>query len=232
MTLVQRIDRPEIMDTQKVSMCEMKETLAFLETTNKIFGGADVFIKKLSEASKRWNKNQTIHILDVGTGSADIPLAIAAWAREHEFKVQITGIDLMDDIVSIAKEKTKSFPEIKIEQRDLFTLTESYDYIIANLLLHHVPPSEFIHLLKTFDRLAKRGIIISDLLRSTLSYAAVSAFSYLKGNWIVRHDGPLSVRRAFTLNDLNQLIAVSGLNYLRALREPWFRVSLSGEKIS
>jgi hypothetical protein len=78
--------------------------------------------------------------------------------------------------------------------------------------------------------LARRGIIISDLHRTLLSYSAVSLLSYLIGNKIVRHDGPLSVRRAFTIPELNDLARAAGLPYLQASIEPWFRTSLSGEK--
>ena len=82
------------------------------------------------------------------------------------------------------------------------------------------------------DRLpiAGRGMIISDLERSRAGYWAVTALSRIIGNAVVRHDAPLSVRRAFNLADLNLLARESGLGYLKSRKEPFFRVSLSGEK--
>ena len=80
------------------------------------------------------------------------------------------------------------------------------------------------------DALSTRGIVISDLLRTASSYWAVTALSCLIGNKVVRHDGPLSVRRAFLPQELSALAAESGFPYLKSKREPWFRVSLAGEK--
>jgi hypothetical protein len=56
--------------------------------------------------------------------------------------------------------------------------------------------------------------------------------SALAGNVIVRHDGPLSVRRAFTLPELSRLVHELDLRYLRARRESPFRLSLAGQKVS
>jgi len=47
---------------------------------------------------------------------------------------------------------------------------------------------------------------------------------------VVRHDGPLSVRRAFTVHELARLAAGLGLSYLQARQERPFRLSLAGEK--
>ena len=52
------------------------------------------------------------------------------------------------------------------------------------------------------DRIASKGMILSDLERSKGGFRAVSFLARLIGNRIVRHDGPLSVRKAFTLPEL------------------------------
>ena len=107
---------------------------------------------------------------------------------------------------------------------------ETYDYVTASLFLHHVPPEKQIEILKLFDRIARRGILVSDLNRSFSGWISVGAASFLFGNHITRHDGPLSVRRAFTVAELGEMANAAGLSYLKAEREPWFRVSLTGEK--
>ena len=232
MDLSRRIDRPERMDTEVFPVAVMRETLNFLGVTTRHFGGAAVVLGHFRRWSRAWNKDETIRILDVGTGGAEIPIALAEWARNDGFRVHVTAIDLVPEVTHVARENAAGFPEIEVRQQDLFALSnERFDYVTASLLLHHIPPAESQRLLATFDSLATRGVLLSDLFRSHASYCAVTALSYLIGNRVVMHDGPLSVRRAFKLEELTSLAKDAGLDYLKARREPWFRVSLAGEKI-
>lgn len=236
MNLSRRIFDSELMDTLPMPMPEMRKTLEFLEITNKYFGGAAVVFKYLSSWSKRWNRNQAIRILDIGTGNASIPCSIARWARKKGFPVHITGIDIIPDIVHIAQQNAKEFSEITIKESDFLShqeqsqQNEKYDYAIASLLFHHLSSDSALHGLQIMDAIASRGIIVSDLHRTQAGYLMVTAASKLLGNSIVQNDGPLSVRRSFRLHELNELAQKSGLNYLTPRKEPWFRISLTGEK--
>ena len=232
--LSRRIDRAEIMDTIAVPRPVMEETLEFLELTNRRFGGERVILRALDVWSATWPSDRAIRILDVGTGAADIPLAIARWARARRRSVKIRAIDLVPDIVDIAKQRTAGWSEISVAEANVFDLVksrETYDYVIASLFLHHVKPQDTVHVLSSFDKLCTRGLIVSDLSRTYAGYWAVSALAMIAGNSVVRHDGPLSVRRAFRPDELNDLAAKAGLRYLKAAREPFFRLSLKGEKI-
>src|ERR1044071_491827 len=139
MDLTERIDQPELMDTIRVPPLEMKKTLSCLGLMNRYFGGSTAILKYLSDWSVKWNRKQTIEILDVGTGGADIPIDVVRWARKKGFKVHVAGIDTVLEVVNIARENTKDFPEISIEQQDVFELIRKengnfhYDYVTASL---------------------------------------------------------------------------------------------------
>lgn len=231
--LARRVHESEWMDTVAYPVPVVKETLNFLRFTNRRFGGTTVVLSYLKEWSVRWKKDETIEVLDVGTGAADIPIAIVRWARQLGFKVRVTGIDLNAEIVEIAREHAREYPEMTIRQEnfsDLLKKQGSFDYVVASLFLHHTPPEDTLLTVKAFHRLSRKGFIISDLLRSYPGYWSVKLLSFLAGNTVVRHDGPLSVRRAFHPEELKALILESGLPYLKVRRHPWFRVSLAGEK--
>ncbi len=233
--LSERTHELELMDTRPLSITEMKETLRFLSLTNKYFGGLRVILRHLDKWSKQWNKNKTVTILDIGCGGGEIALGISKWAKEKGFTVSILAIDLIAEVVAIARENTRNENSITIERKDFFDLVQEerkFDYVIASLFLHHTPPDETSSILRSMDQLTKRGLIISDLLRSTPSFWAVKLCSHLLGNKIVRHDGPLSVRRSFKIAELDKIISEAGLaGNLRVRSEPWFRLSLSGEKV-
>ncbi|OGR80071.1 MAG: hypothetical protein A3I11_05115 [Elusimicrobia bacterium RIFCSPLOWO2_02_FULL_39_32] len=229
----QRLDKLELMDTSVCTDQEMIGALRFLKITNRYFGGCALILKILNVFSASWRTTETIKILDVGCGLADIPLAIAQWAKSKNIKVEITGLELVPQIAAFARENTREFPNILIEERNILDLDESknsYDYVIASLVLHHIFSEHCSAVLDKFNRLSNRGIIISDLERSWPAYAGITILSYLIGNRIVRNDGPLSVQRSFTVRELKDLAHSLGLHYLKAQKESFFRLSLAGEK--
>jgi SAM-dependent methyltransferase len=223
----------EIMDTEPLTAPVVDRTLWFLELTNRRFGGAGIVLRALERWRRSWPAGTSLRLLDVGTGAADIPRAILAWARSVGVDMSVTAIDSAPDVVAAARERSRGVPGISIELAGLADLAASgrqFDYVTASLFLHHVSPARTAEALVALDRLAARGVVISDLRRSWLALAGVGLLSYVAGNAVVRHDGPLSVRRAFTVEELRALAAECGLDYLAARSEGPFRVSLSGEK--
>ncbi len=223
----------EIMDTEPLPPRVVDRTLAFLELTNRWFGGTGIVLRALQRWSAAWPADGRIRVLDVGTGAADIPRAILAWAHSLGLDLEVTGIDAAPDVVAAARERARGVPGLAIERASLAEVAASgrrFDYVTASLFLHHVPPDGVPGALASLDRLATRGVVVSDLRRSWLALAGVSLLAYVAGNRVVRHDGPLSVRRAFTVRELREAAAGLGLRYLEARAEGPFRVSLCGEK--
>jgi 2-polyprenyl-3-methyl-5-hydroxy-6-metoxy-1,4-benzoquinol methylase len=228
-----RSRQDELMDTLALSPSVADRTLRFLELTNRRFGGTAIVLRHLERWSHAWPPGRTITVLDVGTGAADIPRTLVAWGRARETPMQVTAIDMAPDIAAAARARVDGTVGIDIEQATLAEVDASgrrFDYVIASLFLHHVPDAALREALLAIDRLAVRGVVLSDLVRSPGGLLAVGFLSAVAGNAIVRHDGPLSVRRAFTIGELRTLSADLGLRYLRARQEGPFRLSLAGEK--
>jgi len=233
--LTRRATDDELMDTLPLSESETRSTLRWLQLTNRYFGGTRTVLRHLAAWSTGWPTDRTMHLLDVGTGAADIPAAIVWWARRRGIPVRVTAIDSAPHIAAAARAAVRDVPEITVEQRDLFELADTdrrFDIVTASLFLHHLPPDRTPDALEAIDRLAVWGVIISDLLRSPLTWAAVGALAFVSGNRIVRHDAPLSVRRGFRVHELGRLATAASLQHLRPRREGHFRVSLTGRKVT
>jgi 2-polyprenyl-3-methyl-5-hydroxy-6-metoxy-1,4-benzoquinol methylase len=231
--LERRSSAAEIMDTEPLTVPVVDRTLWFLELTNRRFGGAAIVLRAFERWRSGWRAGQRIEVLDVGTGAADIPRAVLAWARRTGIDMTVTAIDSAPDVAAAAVERSRGVRGLSIEQASLEEVAASgrrFDYVTASLFLHHTPPDRTAAALAALDRLALRGLVVSDLRRSWLALAGVGALAYAVGNAVVRHDGPLSVRRAFTVGELRGLAAECGLDHLAARAEGPFRVSLSGEK--
>ncbi|MBI3548867.1 MAG: methyltransferase domain-containing protein [Elusimicrobia bacterium] len=233
MDFVSRLDAVEIMDTVELAEPELRDTLAFLQWLNRWFGGCAVVLRHLSEWSARWPQGRPVTILDVGTGSADIPLRILRWAKDKGFDVRVTAIDSTPAIARLARESAAGARNLEIVESDLSSFAregKSFDYVTASLVLHHVPPAAVDGFLRDCDRCAARGVLINDLERSFPAYLGAKLVT-LFGNKVVRNDGPISVRRAFTPSELSGSARAAGLAYLVARRHPFFRLSLAGEKV-
>ena len=220
------------MDSGGASAAELSDALKFLATTNTFLGGWSILRERLEAWCPAWKKDEPVTFLDVGTGAADLPLRILSWARARGFKVTVTAIDGDPMVLDYARRRTAGAPGLELLGASLQSFAAGerrFTYVMGSLFLHHVPPAELTDALRLCDRLATRGLLFSDLLRSPAAYAGVRALTCLSGR-VTRFDGPLSVRRAFLPEELEAAAAEAGLGYLRVRRGPFFRLSLSGEK--
>lgn len=227
-----RLDEPELMDSGTVSSAELSDALDFLSATNTFLGGWSVLRERLEAWSRTWSEGAAVTMLDIGTGAADLPLRMLEWGRKRGFDLKITGIDTDEQVLALARARTKGEPGLELVHADLKSFAargDRFDYVLGSLFLHHLPPSELESSLKLCDGLATKGLLFSDLHRCAAAYAGVRALTYMAGR-VSRNDGPLSVRRAFLPEELARAAEGAGLFYLRARRAPFFRLSLSGEK--
>jgi SAM-dependent methyltransferase len=220
------------MDSGTVSPGELNAALNFLSVTNSFLGGWSVMRQRLDIWSRGWDKTRVITMLDVGTGAADIPLRILDWGGRRGFKIAITGIDTDASVLDLTRAKTRGITGLTLIHADLKAFAERgerFDYVLGSLLLHHLPPAELVSSLRLCDGLATKGLLFSDLHRTAAAYAGVKALTFFAGR-VSRFDGPLSVRRAFLPEELALAAGNAGLRYLTVRREPFFRLSLAGEK--
>jgi len=165
--LLHRATDDELMDTLPLSEVEVRSTLRWLQFTNRRFGGTRTILRHLSAWTAGWPTDRATHLLDVGTGAADIPAAVVAWARRLGLPIRVTAIDSAASIVAAARAAVRDEPDIFVEQIGLFELAATdrrFDIVTASLFLHHVPPERTRDALEAIDRLAIRGVIVSDLL--------------------------------------------------------------------
>jgi len=83
--------------------------------------------------------------------------------------------------------------------------------------------------LREMARVARIGVIVDDLLRSRLGYLGARLMrTLLTANRLTRHDGPLSVRRAYRPSELAELLRRAGIRPLCQLTIPGYRSVVAG----
>jgi len=235
--LTQRRLTGELMDDPAVDRDELNRSLRFIRLVNRRFGGTAAAMLHLRRWAKTWQRNETIRIIDLGTGSADIPIAIAQWAKRNGHRVHITGIDLHEKTLDEARRCIGDRPNIELRQADALRLMDefqpgSFDYAHAGMFLHHLEDIEVVTVLRIMDRLTTRGLIWNDLVRSGFTRTAVR-IAVPPGivPSIARHDARVSFDAAFTKAEAIDLAKRAGLSDVTYRRHLCYRFTLVSEQI-
>ena len=183
--------------------------LANLRWFNRFLGCHRNVLRGLARLVRE-QKLRDFSLLDVGTGSGDIPGVIVRWARRQRIRARITAIDRETVSVAEAAGQTGAFSEISLLCGDGAAppfSAASFDFVLASQMLHHFPDDEIVAMLRNWARLARRAIIISDLVRHPLAYYGISLISKaFTRNAMTLRDAPLSVRRALTISEWARLL--------------------------
>jgi SAM-dependent methyltransferase len=240
--LTERVLVPERMDDPNVGRAELARSLAFIRFVNRRLGGAHVAIRHLARwLGDRPAPAKPVRILDLGTGSADIPIAIARWAKRRGVDVHITGIDLHETTLELAREhlaaQNDSLP-IELVQHDALKLAEefapeSFDYAHAGMFLHHLPDIEVMIVLRAMHRLSRHGLIWNDLVRGTVGRIGTRLFVRLLPGVpaMARHDAIVSVEAGFTKHEALDLANRVGLPQIQYRDYLFYRFTLTSEKV-
>jgi 2-polyprenyl-3-methyl-5-hydroxy-6-metoxy-1,4-benzoquinol methylase len=214
---VEMLDRP-------APLADLAESLADVARLNALFGGRLVTLTHVKRLIASLPGDRPVTVLDVGTGSADIPLALVRWARRAGRPLRVLALDRDGATLGIARRAAARCPELTVIQGDALALPVrrgSVDVVISALTLHHLEPEEASRSLAEMDAAARRGFVVNDLVRSRTAYALVwLGTRLLTTNRMSRHDGPLSVRRAYTPEEVQRLCEKAGLFDVEIRRYP------------
>jgi 2-polyprenyl-3-methyl-5-hydroxy-6-metoxy-1,4-benzoquinol methylase len=202
---------PELMDGD-CSYEDFRSCLRSLEQINRWLLGYRptlAWLKRLPHGLR-----DPLHIVDVGSGGGDLLRRIESWARSRGIAVQLTGIDLNPYAARAAAEFTpKELGIAWVTANALEYRPEKRpDIVVSSLMAHHLEDEEIIALLRWMETTAQAGWFINDLERSEWSCRMFGWLERIAG-WhrFVRHDGPVSFRRAFRKADWVRLLTAAGV---------------------
>jgi ubiquinone/menaquinone biosynthesis C-methylase UbiE len=161
-------------------------------------------------------------VLDLGTGGADVPRALVRWARRAGRPIRVLAVDLSAPTLECARRTVAGYPEITLLQADALAVpvrAGAVDVAISALTLHHLEPTAAIAYLAAMGEVARVGVVVNDLARSRIGWAVMWLVTRLFAcGRMSRHDGPLSVRRAYTAEEVRGLCARAGLGDVEVRR--------------
>jgi ubiquinone/menaquinone biosynthesis C-methylase UbiE len=233
MWMTSRTYEREILDDHEPEQPVVDKIYRFLSFVNRCLGGSRATIARFKVFSRGWPPGSRIRVLDVASGAADVPRALVAWGRGHGFDIGVTALDISPRALSYAR---RAGPSDGLSfvcgdvTRPCFQ-DRAFDYVTCALFFHHLTDEQVVTTLRTFDRLARRGIVVNDLVRSRRAWLWTRLFT-APFHPILRFDGPLSVRRAFRPRELRARAAEASVHWLTIRRHFGHRMTLAGERLS
>jgi ubiquinone/menaquinone biosynthesis C-methylase UbiE len=232
---MQRTFQEEAMDRPELFPQFLAGDLHNLEVLNTWFGGRGVVTRRLNRFLTGRPGAEPLSILDIGSGAGDLCRAMVDRCRTRGRPVRLCSLDLHPEIQSFARERSRRhYPEIRYVRGDATQLPirdASVDLVCCTLALHHFAEPDAVRVLSEMRRVARGQVFVSDLERSRAAYVAVWFATRFTTNEMTRRDGPTSVARAFTGRELLTLATRAGWEKPRLQAEPWFRMTLTLDRI-
>ena len=205
----------ELMDAA-CSFEELRECLRDLAQVNRVTFGYRPTLDWLQQIVKGSQSAHPMHLIDVGCGGGDMLRRVERWAADRGIDLRLTGIDLNPNAVRAAREFTRTDSKIRWVTGEAYSFdiaSDPIDLVICSLFTHHLTDDGIVRFLQWMESVARRGWFINDLYRSRTPYLGFKALA-TAARWhhFVRHDGPVSFRRAFLPEEWRSFVEAAGLS--------------------
>ncbi|MCA1588116.1 MAG: methyltransferase domain-containing protein [Chloroflexi bacterium] len=185
---------------------ELAGNLRDLERLNRLPGGTHASLDAIGAFRL---PSTDLLILDVGAGAGDMPIAFArrGW--------RTVALDTHPQVAAAARLATAHEPLVEVTEGNGLSLAYpdgAFAVSHCSLVLHHLDPDDAVVVLREMARVARHGVVINDVRRGLLPFVAIGVVVALLGTCrTTRVDGLTSVRRAYTLRELDDLLDQAGL---------------------
>jgi SAM-dependent methyltransferase len=214
----------ELIDQADIPFGDLDRSLADLEWSNRWLGGRSALFSHLVPVVEQCDS-----FLDVGCGSGDMLRAVA----ERRAGLRLVGLDLNPAVVDIARLRGGGRSDIDYVLGRAMALPfadNSFDVVFSSTFIHHLTEIELVESLREAARVARRRVVMADLVRSCLGWLGVWLVGRVAYGKLSRYDGPVSFRRAYLPDELAEFAGLAGLSGARIQRHRFYRMVLVYDK--
>ena len=205
--------QPELMDDPTLPADEHRKALAGLARLNALSDSVGVLWPDVLKLARELGR--PVRILDVATGSGDVPLGLWKRANRAGIELELSACDLSPVALDVAQARATAIgAEVRYFAADALgdPLPSGFDIVICSLFLHHLTVDDAVKLLARCAAATDKLVLVNDLARSRWNLGLVwLATRLLTRSHVVHVDGPLSVRAAFTASEARELAERAGL---------------------
>ena len=222
-SLDRRILVPELMDDPNLGAADHDHALHGLARLNRLASADLIIWNRLRPHLEALPEGRSIRILDVATGSGDLPTRLALRTRRSfpDLEVAWMGCDISDHALDAARRRADA-SGVRFETHRVDITTDALppaDFVMCSLFLHHLETAMVCRLIRNMADATGRALLVSDLQRTRLGLLlAWTSARLFSRSPIVHFDAPASVRAAFTIDELEEVVRTAGLEHARVTR--------------
>jgi SAM-dependent methyltransferase len=203
---MQRVDAPEILDSDACSPAEAQAVLAVVESINRRFGGVAT-TQRMVERVAQATGLQRLSLLEVAAGSGKLPYVVQRNVERAGITLDITLLDLAASHLPGTHSADNGRKSSVVGNALALPFgNDAFDLVSCNLFAHHLAPEQLQLFVKEAMRVGRRAVLINDLVRHRLHLALVYISFPLMRNRVAWLDGLTSVRRAYVPDELRGIL--------------------------
>ena len=206
---VQRNLQAEWMDQEGIDPKIHQDALRGLARLNRLTGVAASMYRQIRAIANR-TRNKTVTLIDVASGSGDLPIAWAKWAKRESIDLHVTTVDVSDLARRVQRQRAdKEGIDLTILGRDCVAngIPSGFDICTNSLFFHHLAEDDAIRLARSMTKAAEH-VVVCDLERSWGNRLLVMWGAHLATRSPMVHvDARRSVEGSFSKPEFESLLS-------------------------
>ncbi len=206
---MQRIDAPEILDSDACSAADVATSMRDLGRVNRWFGGVAT-TQRMVERVAQTAGAAHLSLLEVAAGSGEVPQMV-------QQRLARRGVTL--DVILLDRSRSHlpgrncageyCIPKNRGIVADALALPfvdDAFDLVSCSLFVHHLNADLLTQFVRDGLRVSRRALLINDLIRHPLHLALAYAGLPIMRSRVAWLDGLTSVRRAYLPDEIRSVL--------------------------
>jgi ubiquinone/menaquinone biosynthesis C-methylase UbiE len=222
---MQRVDTPEILDSDACSPADVETSMRDLGRVNRWFGGVTT-TQKMVERAAQASGVKHFSLLEVAAGLGEVPEMVRRRLAGRGITLDVTLLDRARSHLPAGNRAAGNraagnraagnhvvanhLPQNYGVVADALALPfgdGAFDLVSCNLFAHHLNPQQLAQFVREGLRVSRRAVLINDLIRHPLHLALVYASFPIMRSRVAWLDGLTSVRRSYVPDEIRSVIA-------------------------
>jgi len=225
---MRRVVIPELLDTDSGTPAEIATALSDLRHINQWFGGIAATQSMIARVAAKLGVN-SLSLLEVAAGAGFVPKAASEGIQKLGVQIDVT---LLDRAPSHLKNDSRNGTSAVAGDALAIPFADgSFDLVSCCLFAHHLEPQEVVQFVNEGLRVCRTAVIINDVVRDPVHLALVYLSLPLYRSHFTHHDAPASVRRAYTISEMRQMLQQTTVARVEIERHPLYRMGAIAWKV-
>lgn len=216
---MKRVAIDELLDSDFGSPEEVASSIRDLVNINRWFGGISSGAEVLEKVAAKLNRSR-LSVLEVASGSGEVSRLVAERIAKKGIELELTLMDRARSHLG------NHFPRVTGDAVALPFRDNSFDVVSCNLFAHHLSAPQLAQFAREGVRVSRTAFLINDVVRNPLHLAMVYAGLPLFRSRLTWHDAPASVRQAYTIAEMREMLRSVPNASLNISRHYLFRMNL------